>query len=277
MKSVLFACVASVCAAPSFAQAADPVSWTGAYFGARAGYSFQPRDGDERLNFDTDRNGSFNDTVRATAGGNAFSPGFCGGSARTTAPAGGCSKDQDSLDLGLHAGYDFDLGGLVVGALGEVGYGFAEDSVTGYSTTPAYYTMTRQMQENAGVRVRAGYAFGPERKTLAYATGGVMWAKMKNSFRSSNTGNGYRLYGDDHVFGYRVGGGLEHRVARHLSVGLLYLRSSVKDDGARVDVSRGTQPATNPFVLNNTAGTIIKRSHSRFTTHNVSATVSFRL
>jgi len=273
MKIVLLAALA---ATPALAQTADETSWTGAYAGVRAGYSFQPKDGSERINFDTDRNGTFGDTVRTATGANAFSPGFCGGSARNVTPASGCGKDDDSLDLGIHAGFDFDLGGLVIGAVAEGGYGFATDSVTAFSTTPAYYTMTRQMQENAGVRGRVGYALGARRNTLVYGTGGVVWAKMKNTIRSSNTGNAYRIYGDEKVFGYRVGGGVEQRVARHLSLGLQYLFTSLDDDGARVDVTRGTQPATNPFILANSGGTVFARSHSRFVTHNISATANFR-
>ena len=276
MKTFLFATLGMVTAAPLMAQTADQTSWTGAYAGVRAGYSFQPKDGNERLRFDTDRNGSFNDVVRTTTGADAFSPGFCGGRAITAAPAGGCTKDEDSLDLGIHAGYDRDFGGIVAGVVAEAGLGFAEDSVSAFSTTPASYTMTRRMRQNAGVRGRVGYALGAQRNTLVYGTGGVLWAKMRNTFQSTNVGNAYRLYGDDTAFGYRVGGGVEQRVARHLSVGLQYLFTSLDDNGARVDVGRGTQPATNPFVLVNSAGTILGRTHSRFATHNVSATANFR-
>ena len=277
MKIIALAALAALTAAtPAFAQSADVTSWTGPYAGVRAGYSIQPSDGDERITFDTDRGGGFNDTVRTAAGADAFSPGFCGGSARGTTPAAGCRKDDDSLDLGIQAGFDYDLGSVVVGAVAEAGYGFATDSVTAFSTTPAYYTMTRQMQENAGVRGRVGYAFGARRNTLVYGTGGVVWAKMKNTIRSSNTGNAYRVFGDDKVFGYRYGGGIEQRVAQHLSLGLQYLRTSLGDSGGRVDVSRGTQPATNPFILVNPNGTIFRRSHTRFVTHNISATANFR-
>ncbi len=116
---------ATAAATPAFAQ--DARSWTGAYFGVTAGYDIQPGDGDERVNFDTNIDGSFNDVVRTGAGATAFSPGFCGGAARGTTPASGCKKDDDSLRLALHAGFDYDLGGFVVGAAVEGGIGFAED------------------------------------------------------------------------------------------------------------------------------------------------------
>ncbi|WP_174274647.1 outer membrane protein [Sphingomonas bacterium] len=276
MYRIILGAAAIAAATPAFAQSGQPTSWTGFYAGVRAGYSFQPGDGDERINFDNNLDGRFGDTVRTTTGADAFSPGFCGGKARGATPAAGCVKDEDSLDFGIQAGYDFDLGKVVVGAIAEAGYGFANDSVSAFSTTPASYTMTRRMRENYGLRGRVGYALGASRKTLVYGTAGVVWAKMENSFRSTNAANSYSEFGDDHVFGYRGGGGVEQKVDRHLSIGVVYLYTSLKDDGARLHVSRGTQPATNPFILANAAGTDFMRSHSRFVTHNVSATANFR-
>lgn len=276
MSKFILAAVAIASAAPAFAQSAKPASWTGFYVGGRAGYSFQPGDGDETIKFDNNLDGNFGDTVRTAAGANAFSPGFCGGYARSAVAANGCAKDKDSLEFALHAGYDFDLGGFVVGGLAEIGMGYAEDSVTAFSTTPANYTWTRRMAENYGLRARAGYAFGGGRDTLVYATGGIVWAKMENKFRSSNRGNGYTDMSDDTVTGWRAGAGVEHRVLKNLSIGVQYLHTSLKDNGARLRVSRGTQPATNPFILTNTSGTDFARSHRRFATDNVSATANFR-
>lgn len=276
LKMLLAATATFAVAAPALAQSADATNWTGFYVGGRAGYSFQPGDGDEQVLFDNNLDGNFGDTVRTTTGANAFSPGFCGGGARAATPGPGCTKDNDSLEFALHAGYDFDLGNVVLGVLGEVGMGYAEDSVTAYSTTPANYTWTRRMAENVGVRARAGYAFGAERNTLVYATGGVVWAKMDNSFSSSNRANSYNDIGDDSVTGWRAGAGIERKVHKNLSIGIQYLHTSLKDNGARLRVGRGVQPVTNPFILVNASGTDFARSHRRFVTDNVSATANFR-
>jgi outer membrane immunogenic protein len=272
---IILAVAALAVATPALAQSADG-SWTGFYAGGRIGYSPQLGDGDEAISFDNNLDGQFGDTVRTTTGANAFSPGFCGGRALSAVPGGGCAKDHDSLEWALHAGFDYDLGGFVVGVVGEAGIGYSEDSVTAYSTTPANYVMTRRMKENAGLRLRAGYAFGAERNTLLYATGGGVYAKMSNSFTSSNVANAFAVSGDDTVFGYRVGAGVEQRVRPNLSFGLQYLFTSLADDGARVNVTRGTAPATNPFLLVNAAGTDFQRTHSRFAAHNVSLTANFR-
>lgn len=276
MSKFILAAAVIATATPAFAQAAEPTNWTGFYVGGRAGYSFQPGDGDETVLFDNNLDGNFGDTVRTTTGANAFSPGFCGGGARSAVAADGCTKDNDNLEFALHAGYDFDLGKVVVGGLAEIGMGYAEDSVTAFSTTPANYTWTRRMAENYGLRARVGYALGAQRNTLIYGTGGVVWAKMDNSFRSSNRANAFQDLSDDTVFGWRAGAGVEQRVHKHLSIGLQYLHTSLKDDGARLRVSRGLQPATNPFILVNANGTDFKRSHSRFATDNISATANFR-
>lgn len=276
MSKFILAAAVLATATPAFAQSADPTSWTGFYVGGRAGYSFQPGDGDEQIKFDNNLDGNFGDTVRTGAGANAFSPGFCGGGARSAVAADGCISDNDSLEFALHAGFDFDLGGFVVGGLAEVGMGYAEDSVTAFSTTPANYTWTRRMAENYGLRARAGYAFGAERNTLVYGTGGVVWAKMDNSFRTSNRGNAFQDLSDDKVMGWRAGAGVEQRVHKNLSIGLQYLHTSLKDDGARLRVSRGLQPTTNPFILVNANGTDFARSHRRFVTDNISATANIR-
>jgi outer membrane immunogenic protein len=272
---LIIAAAALATAMPALAQSADG-SWTGAYVGGRIGYSPQLGDGDEVISFDNNLDGQFGDVVRTGAGANAFSPGFCGGRGLTAVPGGGCDEDEDSLEWALHAGYDYDLGGFVVGVVGEAGIGYSEDSVTGYSTTPANYVMTRRMKENAGLRLRAGYAFGAERNTLVYATGGGVYAKMVNTFTSTNVANAFAVSGDDTVWGYRIGGGVEQRVRPNLSFGLQYLFTSLSDDGARVNVTRGTAPATNPFLLVNANGTDFRRSHSKFAAHNISLTANFR-
>ena len=41
-------------------------------------------------------------------------------------------------------------------------------------------------------------------------------------------------------------------------------------------LTRGTAPATNPFVLTNAAGTQFRRSDDRFKTHSASLTASYR-
>jgi outer membrane immunogenic protein len=273
--TITAALLLTAAAAPASAQAVEG-SWTGFNAGLRAGWNFQPKDKNERISFDTNLDGNFGDTVRTGMGADAFSPGFCGGAARIATPAGGCAKDKNNLEWAAHVGYDLDLGGPVVGVVGEFGAGYGSDSVSGYSTTPANYVMTRTQRYTYGVRARAGYALGPQRDTLAYVTGGVLQAKIDNEFRSTNTANSFAYTGDSTRFGWRAGAGVDQRVHRNLSIGLLYLFTSIDDGANKLRTGPGTAAANNPFRLVNTNGTDFTRTGKWFRSHSVSAGATVR-
>lgn len=265
------AAVAAVAiAAPAAAQSAD---WTGAYVGGRIGYAWGADDNDETILFDNNLDGNFGDTIFTAGGANAFSPGFCGGSADSALAADGCSKDDNGLDYAIHAGYDHDFGSIVVGGLVEYGRSDVEDAVTAFSITPANYVFNRKMKGTFGLRARVGIDAG---RFMPYVTAGVVRAKIRNSFSTSNGVNAFALNDrSSNENGYRLGGGVETMFGP-LSVGLLYLFTSVKDNGTRVAVTRGTAGPTNAFILLNPNGTTFRRSENRFKTHALSLTASFR-
>jgi outer membrane immunogenic protein len=252
---------------------AQSTSWTGPYVGGRLGYTSQSEDKDETILFDTDLDGTFNDTVSTAGGANAFSRGFCGGAART-ATANACS-DRDGTEWAVHAGFDYQLGSsLVVGLVAEYGRSTIVDSVTAFSITPAFYTFTRRLRDNGSVRARAGFALGD---TLVYGTGGVAYGKIRHSFTTSNMINTVTESGDDEdSWGYRAGGGVEHRFARNFSLGAQYLYTSLKDEGYAVRIGGTNVPVSNPFILKNAMGTDFRRSSDRFNSHNISVVASFR-
>ena len=255
---------------PVMAQDTD---WTGPYFGGRLGYTSQGEDKDETILFDTDLNGEFGDTVNTAAGVNAFPRGFCGGAAggvNTTR----CS-DRDGTEWAVHAGYDYQFGGsLVAGVVAEYGRSTIVDSVTAFSSTPAFYTFTRRLRDNASVRARAGFAIGD---SLIYGTGGVAYGKIRNSFTTSNRVNTFtESSGDEDAWGYRAGGGVEHRFAPNFSLGGQYLYTSLKDDDFTVRTGGINIPVSNPFILRNPNGTDFRRSGDRFNSHNFSVVASFR-
>lgn len=275
MKTIFLASAAALLAAvPAQAQTAAG-SWTGPYVGGQVGIGLLDSD-KARIEFDTNRDGSFGDTVRTAAGADAFSPGFCSGSANSDRQTGGCDSVQDGVEYGAHLGYDFDVGGLVVGLVGEYDRHEVEDSVAAFSTTPASYTMTRELKSSYGIRARAGVPVGPN--TLAYATGGAVNGRFRHSFESTNTLNAFEVTDrKSNNWGYRVGGGFEHRLTPNFSFGGLYLFTSIKDDeDSRIDVTRGSAGATNPFILVNSAGTQFRRTDERFRLHSLKLTGSFR-
>jgi outer membrane immunogenic protein len=259
-------------ATPAFAQSEDE-EWEGAYIGGSIGLAAQNNDRNENVVFDTNLDGSFGDTVRTTTGANAFSPGFCGGAANGRTPIEGCRSDKDGLEYNIRAGYDTQMGHIVIGALVEGGKNEARDSVTAFSTTPANYTFTRELDYSLGARGRIGYA---ARGALFYATGGVTYGKIDNSFSTSNTANSFTTNGGTKSWGYTYGGGTEVKVAKNLSIGVEYLYTNYVDDDFRVNVGPGTAPITNPFRIVNANGTDMRRGDSDFDMHNIRFTAAFR-
>lgn len=251
------------------AQTAD---WTGPYIGAHAGWAQRSDNGGETVEFDNNLDGTFNNTVNTTAGANAFSPGFCSGYAVGNAPAGGCSGDKDGFDFGIRAGYDWQFGPFVVGALAELSRVHAVDSVSAFSTTPAAYNFTRKLHAVGALRLRGGYAFGDN---LIYGTGGVARGDFKRSFTTTNTANRFTISGGDEPDGYQLGGGFERKLTQDVTLGVEYLYTDLKDEGYVVR-AQGPVAATNPFILVNANGTDMRRSDDKFDFHTVRVTASYR-
>ncbi|EJU09196.1 hypothetical protein LH128_30189, partial [Sphingomonas sp. LH128] len=77
------------------------------------------------------------------------------------------------------------------------------------------------------------------------------------------------------AWGWNVGGGVEAKVAKKLSIGARYLYTRYNAGDYRVDVGAGTAPATNPFRITPSGGASINRG-DKFDTQSVMATSSFR-
>jgi outer membrane immunogenic protein len=278
MKNMLLATATAVALTlAAGAASAQSANWTGFYVGAMAGYADRNENSGETIGFDTNLDGRYGDTVNTAAGANAFSPGFCGGSFKTNAAAGGCRKDDDTdIELGIRAGADYQFAGdWVVGGLVEYSQLQLSDSVTAFSTTPAAYNFTRKLRDVFAVRARGGYAFGD---SLVYATGGYAVGTVRHSFRTTNTVNAFPASGGGDAKGYQWGLGFEHKLTPHVVLGGEFIRTSLKDDdfGVRA-TNNGTTAATNPFLLVNTGGTGFLRTseHIRYNSFRVTAAYRF--
>ncbi|MBD3746502.1 MAG: outer membrane beta-barrel protein [Sphingopyxis terrae] len=278
LASLLVASAATMLAVPAMAQDSGSTArdrsqdFNGPYVSVGGGATLQGSDRGETLVFDTDRDGTYGDQVTTSTGADAFSPGFCNGAATGTANVG-CRNDKDGPEFFGRVGLDKRMGNFVVGALIEGGHSVARDSVTGFSTTPASYTMSREADWQASARLRAGYT--PGGGALFYVTGGPAYARLDNRFTTTNTANSFADNGKTNAWGYAAGGGAEVMVTNNIAVGLEYLYTDVKDDDYVVNVGAGSAPATNPFLLNG-GGTNIQRSDPHFRTHSVRGTLSFR-
>lgn len=251
---------------------AQDAEFNGPYVGGSVGYGFRDNDNGETILFDRGIDGSF-DTVTTSPGNNAFAPGFCNGRA-TSSANNRCRNDKDDIEYHARAGWDVSLGNVVVGVVGEFGKSKVRDSVSAFSGTPASYTMSRELDWDASVRARLGYALGG--KTLFYGTGGGAYARIDNSFETSNTVNAFADNGKSDSWGWAAGGGVEQKVGDNFSFGLEYLYTRLKDDDYRVRVTQGIAPANNPFILAGAAGTEFQRSDSRFDYHAIRLTGAFR-
>jgi outer membrane immunogenic protein len=272
MKSILTFLLAS--ALLSTGPAAAQSAWAGGYLGLEAGQSEFSGGDDAAILFDTNLDGSFGDTVRTAAGANAFSPGFCGGAAIGRTPGEGCSDDDRGDDYGIRLGYDWQVSSWVFGLLADYSVSDAEDSVSAFSTTPASYTMSREIENIAAVRARFGFSFGGD-SNLIYATAGYARAQIENSFATTNAVNTFVNNGDSEADGPQYGAGYEHLFGEHFALGVEYLFSDLKDDEFRVR-SQGPAPVTNPFILVNPAGTDFRRSDEDLELESLRLTLSYR-
>lgn len=257
-------------ATPAAAQSEDK-PFDGLYVAATVGFDAQPNDVGESILFDRNLDGRFGDTLTTTTGANAFSTGFCNGRARAATSMRGCENDHNSISYAGRIGYDRQYGHVVIGVVGEFGDSQIRDSVTAFSITPANYVMTRQINYSAGLRVRAGYAANT---TLFYATGGGAFARVSNSFTTTNVVNTFTNNGNSSAFGFTLGGGVEQKVSKNISLGVEYLWTRLTDDDYRVRVSGG--PATSPFTLGGAGGTDFKRSSDYFRYSSLRANISYR-
>jgi opacity protein-like surface antigen len=277
-RSILIALLA-LGASPVFAQSttSDP-TWTGFYLGGYVGAVSSPDDANDRILFDTNLDGNFNDTVRTSAGADAFSPGFCDGSAVFRTPADGCNNNGGGAEWGVRAGYDWQVGDIVFGVVGDYGMNDARDAVSAFSTTPASYTMLRKVDSVFAIRGRVGLAYSgssiPE--NLFYVTAGYAQASIENSFQTTNATNSFTSNGDSDADGAQYGIGYEFMFNEHFSAGIEYLYTNLKDDEARVRAGPGTALPTNPFLIANPSGTDFRRSDEDFDLDSLHITATYR-
>ena len=267
------AIVLTLCASPLRAQ-----SWTGAYLGGAIGGGFQRDDASETVRFDTNLDATFTDTVRTASGADAFSPGFCGGLAINAMAAAGCSDDPNGVDFGGRAGYDWQVNRLVFGGLVDVSKTDVTDSVTAFSTTPAFYSFTREINYIAGFRGRIGVGSAC---MLVYGTGGPAWGRVEQTFTTSNAVNTFvppaaaAGASSRNVWGYQAGGGIDVRLGARWSLTGEYLFTSLDNRDESTVRAQGPAPATNPFILVNAAGTDLQRTGT-FDFHAVRAGLGVR-
>lgn len=265
--------VVAAIAQPAMAQDDGPY-FEGLYVSGAVGLDTQASNS-RKLTFDTDLNGTYGDVVRTSTGVAAFTPGYCRGAAITNRPLGGCVSDEEDLGYALRVGYDFRDGPLVAGVLLEASASNAVDYTSGFSSTPASYTTSRELDYSIALRSRAGFSPGDGRG-LFYITGGLAYARINHDFATTNTVNSFTVVNDDDMrLGVQFGGGAELMVSRNIGIGIEYLYSRYDDDKSYVAVGKGTAGATNAFLLDNPNGTNLRTQFTDFDLQSFRGTVSF--
>lgn len=240
------------------AEMATVGDWTGFYAGVQLGGAFG---GDSGI-FSMDRNGdgAFGDYLPA------FDP------TQPVCAGDGCGFAGDfesGITGGIHAGYDWQFGNIVAGALVDINAMDIGDRQSGFSGTPAFYHIDRDLDYLVTARAKLGYAFSD--RLMAYATGGLAVGDVKYSFVSNTPAASVVTGGGDTDVGYSVGGGVTAKVTQKVSLGVEYLYTNLGDDDFNVNLS-GPAAFSGPGSAGSTNA---RGSDGDFDFHTVQLKVSY--
>ncbi len=220
-KIMLLAAAAALVSAPAFAAdftrptayvSAPGYNWTGFYVGAHGGYA--------------------------------------SGRTQDITNAGAQERDLYGAFGGGQAGYNYQIGSVVLGVEADVSYGDISSSWGGANQFDPYYGKDAANLFGTA-RGRIGYAFD---RVLVYATGGLAWGQMEHGFgcdaarvtltngcQNKKGGQKFYVQGDPTDIGYVVGGGVEYGITKNWSVKAEYLFTDYGTN--RIDLVDPNYPA----------------------------------
>jgi outer membrane immunogenic protein len=129
---------------------------------------------------------------------------------------------------GLLVGYNYDLGGTVVGAEADWSTTFNH---IGQNRDPAERT-NMSFDNIITLRARGGKAFD---RTLVYATGGLAFVDVTFGGGVGPVGNSFYDTDSNWVTGWTIGGGIEHAYTDNLHGRLEYLFVGLPDEDFRLE------------------------------------------
>jgi outer membrane immunogenic protein len=157
-------------------------SWTGFYLGGQVGYSWE------------------RDRVREFSAPTRFATGY------------GARFSSDTALAGGHAGFNYQMGSVVVGIEGDV------EAVNARGRfTDALGTGATRRDWQASLRGRIGYAFD---RVLVYGTAGAAFSEFEFSYRNGATGLAERLKASK--TGWTAGLGIAYAFTDAVIVGIEY-------------------------------------------------------
>ncbi len=190
--------IAPVVVAPAF-------TWTGFYVGATAGYVF----GDNDL---------------TTVGVLANNINNVNIGARLPF----AQVENDGFIGGVQAGYNYQIGQIVVGVEADISYTDIDNSFSAIGTGNNPNTFSQQIDYLGTVRVRLGYAFD---RFLIFATGGLAYGEVESTVTFLNPAGRLQFSGQESGTraGFTVGGGLEYAITNNITVKAEYLYFDLGD------------------------------------------------
>jgi outer membrane immunogenic protein len=177
--------------------------WTGFYVGAGAGFT--------NLNADWD---------------------IDGGEGGLTNPSGSKSSSGDTGAIAAQAGYNYQLGPVVVG--GEIDYSLTDFDETARFDGGEGAELRTKIQHFGTVRARVGYAMD---KVLVFGTGGLALSDLKSTYDSLAPSLNLSVKHSSPTVGWVAGGGFEFAAAENVTLFLEGMFAAFQGEGT----------ATGPF------------------------------
>lgn len=212
MKRTLLAAAALLASLP-YTAIAKPVDWTGWYWGANAGYV--------QTNAETARD------ISGTGYFFASSPGAIEANSFFELDKGGFTG-------GVQFGYNHKLGGVVIGAEGDINYTDATDfasATAGYPCCASTFTTTAEFDQTwlATLRAKVGVPVG---SALLYATGGLAFGEVEIVQGFSDTDEPFAFSSQSKsatLTGWTAGGGIEFPIDDGIAMKIEYLYTDLGD------------------------------------------------
>ena len=194
LAAATLSCTSALAAdlAPAPIDPGAPVSWTGFYAGANAGYGWGTTNVDDNYTAPPPATFSY-------------------------------SNKPSNFIGGIQVGYNYQVGQMVIGAEADIDY-FHDKKLFYLFDNAPFFPVTTTYNALGTARLRAGYAF---ENALVYATGGLAVADVTDNFTNNAAGLTFKKSGLR--VGWTVGGGLEYAIDNHWSFKTEYLYTKLQD------------------------------------------------
>jgi outer membrane immunogenic protein len=186
-------------AAEPVAPAYLPFTWTGFYVGANVGAAFGDSDRDIKISEEPDPYEQY----------------------------GNLGDDDVGLTAGVQAGYNYQMGMLVVGVEGDINYLGLDRSADYVDEDDNIFEVSNDINWFGTLRARLGVT--PMDRLLVYATGGLAFGDIDEDATFFYEGEDYSGSNSDTQWGWTIGGGVEYALTDNWTIKAEYLFVDLDD------------------------------------------------